>query len=49
MDSFKKQLEKTKDTITEKMVNDLVGTGNGRGGATQSRFINNNVWNIYGS
>jgi hypothetical protein len=40
---LKKQLEKTKDGLTEKMVNDLVSTGMGRGGAMQSRFINNNV------
>jgi hypothetical protein len=44
VETFKKQLEKTKeDGITEKMVNDLVSTGMGRGGAMQSRFINNNV------
>ena len=43
MESFKKQLEKTKDRISEKMVNDLVSAGMGRGGAMQSRFINNNV------
>jgi hypothetical protein len=43
VETFKKQLEKTKDGLTEKMVNDLVSTGMGRGGAMQSRFINNNV------